>query len=282
MSLRSGRFVAWGNAVLAGQVSPDTAAERVCGRDRPHRVACARWPAAGGDGSAAGGGSAGPGPSFLPAGEPASLPVVFARLRAGGVQGLRLALPVAGDPLGLPGPARFNELATAAGEAVVTVGARPRGLVPEVVAEDPDGPAGVRVVWRVHPVAVRAAMDLPSLAEAERELTEAVRSATQALAALDVARWRPEAAGAITAIRAHSDAEGLAPGYPARAHRVLALAQRIGAITALAADDPGAAVSAGEIRARAENLAPLARAARRAQVAAFNAVLEGIPHAASG
>jgi hypothetical protein len=274
MSLRSGRFVAWGNAVLAGEVSPDTAAERVCGRDRPHRVACARWPAAAD--------SAGPGPAFLPAGEPASLPVVLARLRAGGVRGLQLALPVPGDPLGLPGPARFNELATAAGEAVLTVGAHPRGLLPEVVAEDPDGPAGVQVVWRVHPVAARAVLDLPSLAEAERDLTEAVRSATRALAALDVARWRPEAADAITAIRAHSDAEGLAPGYPARAHLVLALAQRIGAITALAAGDPGAAVSAGEIRARAENLAPLERAARLAQVAAFNAVLEGIPHAASG
>lgn len=273
-TLRSGRFVAWGNAVLAGQVSPDTAAERICGRDRPHRVVCARWgvPAD----------AARPGPSFLPAGEPSSLPVVLARLRAGGVQGLRLALPEPGDPLGLPGPVRFNELATAAGEAVLTVGPHPRGLVPEILPEDPDGPAGVQVVWRVHPVAARVVLDLPSLAEAERDLAETLRAATLALAELDVARWRPEAADAITAIRAYSDAEGLAPGYPARAHRVLALAQRIGAITALAADDPGAAFSASEIRARTEGLAPLARAARRAQVAAFNAVLEGIPHAASG
>jgi hypothetical protein len=255
--MRSGRFVAWANAVLAGLVSPDTAAERICGRDRPHRVACAA-------------GGLGPGGS----GDGASLPLVLAGLKAGGVRGLLLALPTPGDPLGLPGPPEFNETATAAGEAVLTVGPQPRGLVPEVIAECPDGPGGIQVVWHAHPVTPWVALDVPSLAEAERELTETLRRATEALADLDVARWGPEAAGRLSAIRAHDGAEGLAPGYPARAHRVLALAQRLVAITELAGADTGAAVTAREMEARAAELRPLARAARRAQVAAFNAVLE--------
>lgn len=262
--MRSGRLVAWGNAALAGLVSPDTAAERICGRDRPHRVSCP-------DG-ALGRGS----------GQGASLPLLLAGLRGGGVRGLLLALPTPGDPLGLPGPPEFNERATAAGEAVLTVGPTPRGLVPEIIAECPDGPGGVQVVWHAHPVTAWATLDVPSLAEAERELTETLRRATEALADLDVARWRPEAAGRLSAIRAHAGADGLAPGYPARAHRVLALAQRLVAITELAEADTGAAVTAREMAARAAELRPLARAARRAQVAAFNSMLEDTADAAPG
>ncbi len=124
--LRSGRFVAWGNAVLAGLVSPDTAAERICGRDRHHRVACARIAA----------GGLGPGESTGADGG-ASLPIVLAGLRAGGVRGLQLALPTPGDPLGLPGPPSFNESATLAGEAVAhrrgqPARPRPRGASPSV------------------------------------------------------------------------------------------------------------------------------------------------------
>ncbi|NGO73535.1 hypothetical protein G5C65_35445, partial [Streptomyces sp. SB3404] len=36
---RSGRLAAWGNALLAGLVSPDEAAERITGEDDRHRVA---------------------------------------------------------------------------------------------------------------------------------------------------------------------------------------------------------------------------------------------------
>lgn len=267
--LRSGRFVAWGNAVLAGLVSPDTAADRICGRDRPHRVfglSCSPGTLA--TLRPAGGSGADPEP------EGASLPVMLAALRSTGATGLRIALPVPGDPLGLPGPAEFNALALEAGEAVLVDGAQACGLVPELMPADPDGPDGETVRWQAHPVLGRLALDVPSLAEAERELAETLREVTEALAAADIARWRPEAAERIGAIRDSAGAEGLAPGYPGRAHRVLALAQRLAAITELAVEDPGAAVSAGSIAARAEDLRPLARAARRAQVAAFNAALE--------
>lgn len=259
--LRSGRFVAWGNAVLAGLVSPDAAAERITGADRPHRVLGATLLA----------------PSLTALDDPVtgvSLPVLLAGLRPAGVQALVLALPVPGDPSGLPGPPEFNARAIHFGEAVLTVGGAPCGLLPEHIAEDPDGVPGPGALWRVEPVAVRAALDLPSLAEAERELAETMRTATEALDALEVARWRPEAADRLDAIRANTGGECLAPGYPARAHRVLALAQRVNAIAELAADDSGAAYDVRGITGRAAELRPLARAARRAQIAAYNAMIE--------
>lgn len=247
---RSGRFVAWGNAVLAGLVSPDTAAERICGRDGCHRVL--GW--AGRDTD--------------------TLTVALARLRSAGVTGLRLVLPVPGDLLGLPGPAEFNVDALDAGEAVLVDGGPPSaeawGLIPAVQAENPDDCVGTAVHWqaaRVNPTP----SPTPTLGEAERELAETMRAATDALDALDVARWRPEAADRISEIRSGRNTDLLAPGYPARAHRVLALAQRVAAIAELAADDDGAAFNLGGIAGRDAELRALARAARRAQLAAYNA-----------
>lgn len=259
--LRSGRFVAWGNAVLAGLVSPDAAAERICGADLPHRVlgATALAPSLAG---------------FDDAETGCSLPVLLAALRSTGVQALVLSLPVPGDPSGLPGPAAFNADALTAGEAVLTFGGPPCGLIPADVEADPDTVAVTGTLWRVSPVEPRPAPDLPSLAEAERELTETMRSATDALACLDVARWRPEAAEAIDAIRAGRGTDCLAPGYPQRAHRVLALALRVSAITELAGQDAGGAISARGVALRADELRPLARAARRAALAAYNAAIE--------
>lgn len=251
---RSGRLVAWGNAWFAGLTSLDEAADHVCATDYPHRVLGI------------------PGEP-----DPVGLTVALGRLRGLGARGLRLALPAPGDPLGLPGPAGFNELATSSGEAVIAVGAEPAlGLLPEVTGYGPEGDRGFEVRWRVYRINPGRGHDLPSLAEAERELTEALHAVTEELGRLDVARWRPEAASAIEAIRGHgrTDDGGLAPGYPARAHRVLALAQRLGAIAELARADDGAAVSAGEMAHRTALLRPLERSSRRAQLAAYNAVAE--------
>jgi len=248
-TFRSGRFVAWGNAVLAGLVSPDTAAERICGPDC-HRV-------------------------FAFAGQDEeSVTVTLARLRKTGATGLRLVLPVPGDLLGLPGPAEFNLDALEAGEAVLIdgtfAGTAAWGLIPGLLEENPDDCPGTTVHWEARPVNA-SATDLPSLGEAERELAETMRAATDALDALDVARWRPEAADRISEIRAGRAGDILAPGYPQRAHRVLALAQRVAAIAELASDDDGAAFNINGIAGRDAELRQLARAARRAQLAAYNA-----------
>ncbi|OSC70161.1 hypothetical protein B5181_10590, partial [Streptomyces sp. 4F] len=57
--------------------------------------------------------------------------------------------------------------------------------------------------------------------------------------------------------------------------RVLELAQRVGMLISLAYENGhGGAVSASEMAARGEVLRPVERTARRAQVAAYNSVVE--------
>ncbi|MET8724976.1 hypothetical protein [Streptomyces misionensis] len=250
---RSGRLAAWGNALLAGLVSPDDAALAIVGDDTVHRVA------------------------GLP-GEPApvGLTLALGRLRALGATGLRVALPAPGHPLGLSGPPEFNARALEAEEAVVCFGAA-LGLVPEPYEAGPAGDVHAEVVWQVLPVREAPPADVPSLGEAERELAEALRDATAVLARLDVAASGPVAQAAIDAYRARAERgrEVLAPGYPPRAVRVLELAQRVAFLISLAEDNGhGAAVTAAEIAARTEALRPVERTARRAQVAAYNSIVE--------
>ncbi|WP_079175066.1 hypothetical protein [Streptomyces malaysiense] len=250
---RSGRLAAWGNALLAGLVSPDDAALAIVGDDAVHRVA-------GLPGEAA----------------PVGLTLALGRLRTLGTTGLRVALPAPGHPLGLSGPPEFNARALDAEEAVVCFGTA-FGLVPEVHEAGPAGDVHVEVVWHALPVREAPPADVPSLGEAERELAEALRDATAVLARLDVAASGPVAEAAIDAYRARSEAgrEVLAPGYPPRAARVLELAQRIALLISLAHDNGhGAAVTASEMAARTQALRPVERTARRAQVAAYNSMVE--------
>ncbi|MFJ5551579.1 hypothetical protein [Streptomyces sp. NPDC093225] len=250
---RSGRLAAWGNALLGGLVSPDDAVVAVVGADAVHRV----------EGL--------PGESG-----PVGLTLGLGRLRALGVTGLRVALPAPGHPLGLSGPPEFNARALEAEEAVVAVGAA-LGLVPEVYEAGPAGDVHVEVVWHCLPVREAPPADVPSLGEAERELAEALREATEVLTRLDVAASGSVAAAALDAYRARAEAgrEVLAPGYPGRAVRVLELAQRIALMMELATGSGhGGAVAASEMAARAEALRPVERVARRAQVAAYNAYVE--------
>lgn len=250
---RSGRLAAWGNALLAGHVSPDDAVLTIVGEDAVHRV----------EGL--------PGESA-----PVGLTLALGRLRTLGATGLRLALPSPGHPLGLSGPPEFNARALEAEEAVICHGAA-FGLVPEVSEAGPAGDVHTEVVWRVLPVREAPPADVPSLGEAERELAEALRDATELLAKLDVAGSGPVAEAAIDAYRSRAarGREVLAPGYPPRAVRVLELAQRVGLLISLAHENGhGGAVSASEMAARSLALRPVERTARRAQVAAYNSVVE--------
>ncbi|MFF9080728.1 hypothetical protein ACF1BR_13750 [Streptomyces rubiginosohelvolus] len=253
---RSGLLAAWGNALLAGLVSPDEAVLAIVGEDAVHRV------------------------EGLP-GEagPVGLTLALGRLRGLGATGFRVALPVPGHPLGLSGPPDFNARALEAEEAVVAYGV-PYGLVPEVSEAGPEGDLHVEVVWRVLPVREAPPADVPSLGEAERELVEALRDATAVLSRLDVAGSGPVAEAAVDAYRARVERGGgrevLAPGYPPRAVRVLEMAQRVGLLVSVAYENGhGGAVSSSEIAARGEALRPVERVARRALVAAYNAYVEG-------
>jgi hypothetical protein len=184
-----------------------------------------------------------------------NLAYALARLRSLGATGLRLVLPRPGDAAGLPGPPPFNEKAVGRGEAVLTVGGPPLGLLDET-----------RGTWSVQPVD----LDLrtpTSLADATKALHGVTREAAAVLARLDVARWEP-AAAEVLAARSRSVQPVLPVSADPSAHSVLEQALRISAIVDLARSGDGGAISAGEAAARAAVLRDLDDAARRAVEAA--------------
>lgn len=244
--VRSGVFAAWASAWLAGEAAYDDVVSRVTGGDEPHRVTG----------------------TLVGAGE-APLGWVLPVLRERSPAGVSAVLPVPGDPRGLPGPGPFTSAALAAGEAVVGRGI---GLVPAVTEHGSAlGSRATCVLWTAYEVG-EPAPDPLTVAEAEHELTAATRDAASALAALDVASWRPEVAGELARVR-RGVTPDLPPGHDGRAVRLLAQADRLAAVLDLArADAPGGSVTAVEARARDEALRPLATALRRARLAAYNAV----------
>jgi hypothetical protein len=232
----AGRLAAWGSAALAGTVSPDEAADEVCGpRDAAHRVLGL------------------PGETGT-----VNLPYALARLRSLGVTGLRLVLPRPGDATGLPGPPDFNQRAVGRGEAVLTVGGPSLGLLDET-----------RGTWSVHPVAPDPRTPL-ALRDAYRLLCDAMREGADVLSRLDVARWEP-AAAEVLAARSRAVRPALPMATDPEAHHTLEQALRITAIVELARAGDGAAVSVTEMAARSEVLRELDTAARRALEAACSA-----------
>ena len=263
---RSARLAAWGTGVLSADVPLEPAVAAVLRDDEPHAVSFEE------------GASALPG---LP-GTPDDVRTLLAALAecahtAGGGR-LLLALPVPGDPRGLPGPAAVNVAALEAGECVVAEldGCAQRwALVPEVTEFGSVWEPGALVTWRVLGAAARRAPESSSVAESERELRVALSTATQALATLDVARWREDAADRIAAVRDGGLARDAVPaGTSPRVTRVLQTAARVLAIVDLATEDDGAAITSLEATSRARALREVAGVARRALVAAVNAHAE--------
>jgi len=176
-------------------------------------------------------------------------------------------LPVAGDVRGLPGPAQFRSCALDAGEAVVGGGL---GLVPDVVERYPSS-VPATVVWQAHTVD-DPPPDPLSVAEAQHDLTEAIREAATALSAADVAGWIDDVGDALADARRAGERLDLPPGFPSPAVRLLAQAERLHAVLGLAALDPaGGAIDRDGIAARTDALRSLATAVRRARLAAYNA-----------
>jgi hypothetical protein len=177
------------------------------------------------------------------------------RLRAEGASGFGAAYPAEGDPVGLGGPTDFNVAALEAGEAVVALGAGV-GLVPTRV--------GAAVTW----LAFRAERrPLPDVGEADRMLREALLQAAGDLARLDVARWRPEVADRLSNLR-HRPRLAAPAGVPARCVDLAGRGLQALDITELALADEGGGLTSYDVEARRQALVPLARAARRALVAA--------------
>ena len=242
--VRSGPLAAWAAAFFAGRVSVDQAADAVTGSDAPHQV------------------------GGLPAYDVELVPlreVLISWRRTGGC--VRAVLPVAGDVRGLPGPAAFRSAALEQGEAAV--GAH-LGVIPEVVDYAPSS-APPTVLWQAFETEARPP-DLLPVADAQYELTTAIRESASALSAADVAGWVDDIADTLHDARRAGERLNLPPGFPPRAVALLAQAERLQAVLDLAFTDPtGGAIDRTGIAARASALHPLATAVRRARIAGYNA-----------
>lgn len=228
----SARLAWWGTTWLRGHTVTDLLVDAVIGADATHVIA--DLPGADGTETLVGG---------------------LARLRALGATGVGAAFPAEGDPVGLGGPPVFNADALDSGEAVVVLGAG-IGLVPHRT--------GAAVVWNAHPAHAR---QVPDVGEADRDLRAALPAAADALAALDVARWRPEVADQLLDLR-HKPSLSAPDGVPARCVDLAARGLQASAIVDLALEDEGGAITADEAERRRAALVPLDRAGRRALVAA--------------
>jgi hypothetical protein len=183
---------------------------------------------------------------------------------------VRLVLPVAGDVRGLPGPAHFRSEAIDAGEAVFGAGI---GLVPEMISHHPSSaPPSCR--WRVFDVD-EPPVDYLSLADAQHDLTEAIRESASALSAADVAGWVDDVREELAGVRRASGRLNLPSSFPQRAVQLIAQAERLAAVLEVAASDPtGGAVDRTGIAARTDALRPLTVAVRRARLAGYNALAQ--------
>ena len=130
------------------------------------------------------------------------------------------------------------------------------GLVPVRV--------GAVLTWSVMGAERR---QLPDVGEADRALRSALPETADALASLDVARWRPEVADRLMNLR-HRPRAAAPPGVPPRCVELAERARQALEIVALALQDDGGAQTALEAETRRAALLPLGRAARRALVAA--------------
>lgn len=176
-------------------------------------------------------------------------------------------LPAAGDVRGVPGPTPFRTAALEAGEAAFADGV---GIVPEVVEHGPSS-APTTVVWQAF-ATEPAPPDPLSLADAQYDLSTAIRESASALMAAEVAGTMADIADALHDARRAGEHLNLPPGFPPRAVTLLAQAERLQAALDLAFADPaGGAVDRTGVAARTDALRPLAAAVRRARVAGYNA-----------
>ena len=254
---RSALLAAWGNAWLAGEAALPELVARVTAADDDHAVT-GLWV------------------DDLP------LESAVGRLRADGVTRLRVVLPAPGDVLGLPGPGAFTTAALGASEGVLAL--RPdgtgTGLVPAVTAHGSEYDGTVTtVLWTAYEVQVPGPDPGPYLHDAEHDLRRGLAECVEVLRDLDVARWRPEVAGALQELRRQAraglDEDELPASYPVRARQVLAQARQLAGVLHLALEDAGGAVDTRETAERERALRGLGQLVRRARVAAYNA--HGLP-----
>jgi len=182
---------------------------------------------------------------------------------------LRLVLPVPGDVRGLGGSSEFRTVALAAGEAVF---GSDFGVTLSVGPQTPSS-AGREIIWH------RAELtELPpdpiSVAEAETDLTEAIRDTGSLFARRGAASWVSDIAGALSDARRAADRLHLPPSHPPRGVRLIAQSERLAAVLVVVDSDGTGELTAASMQDRAIALSPLRIAVRRGLLAGYNAAAE--------
>jgi hypothetical protein len=234
-----------------------------------------------------------------------ALAEVVERLLRIGVSEVSLVLPVAGDPLGLTGAGPFSTAALEAECGVLLITSQVRiGLIP---TPDKRGSSYRGWRWQVlieplqsvdplepalldEPASPASAFapigDLPApdplhvVEQADRALGRALRAATDELAALDLAQWRPEVAAGRKEAEAALRAAGqrFPPGWPPPARALAERSLMLWRIVRAARADAGA-ISASGSQARTQALSALSHAVREAAMVAYNVPLLSLPTA---
>lgn len=270
----------WTNAWLAGHAAPDDVLDALSAWAPKHSVTAYDAVAAGRTGL--------PWPDVYDGGAMALLQTL--RTAAGprsGEPAIGVLMPVPGDVRGLPPGTQFQLDALSVGEAVVVgpVNGEGVGLVPvfecggDFDDEGFDGEidlADVTLSWSVYSIPAFVASDQMDLGEAEYALKSAIRTATEALAGLELA----DSGGAdpralVEEVMAAGSLHGVPEHAPSRAVRVLSSATQVDAIITVSTGPvPIGTHSASEARIADTALRPLASVVRSARAAAVSAILQ--------
>ena len=269
----------WANAWLAGHAAPDDVLDALTAWAPKHSVTAYDAVAAGRTGL--------PWPDVYDGGPMALLQTV--RTVAGprsGEPAIGVLMPVPGDVRGLAPGTQFGLDALAVGEAVVVSAPDGQGvgLVPVFECEgdfDEDGLgreidlADVTLSWSVYSIPAVPVGGQMDLGEAEYALKSAIRTATEALAGLELAGTDDADPRALVeeVVQAGS-LHGVPDHAPARAVRVLSTAAHVDAIITVSAGPvPIGTHSASEARIADGALRPLSSVVRSARAAAVSSIL---------
>lgn len=196
-----------------------------------------------------------------------------------GTLALRLVLPIPGDVRGLAGPASFRALALDAGQAVF---GEDFGLTVLAGRETPSS-AGREIIWHRGDTIERPAEpfgpgpgrdSFESMADAEHELTEAIRETASDFARRGSTSWLADISPALSDARRAGERLHLPASHPPRGVRLIAQAERLTAVFAVLDRDDTGQLTAAAVAERTQALAPLRSAVRRALLAGYNAPAE--------
>ncbi len=279
----------WANAWLAGQAAPDDVLDALSAWAPTHSVTAYDSVAAGHTGL--------PWPDVDDAGAVSLLQTL--RTVGGRASGsdwpgrpaISVVLPVPGDVRGLAPGTQFQRDALAAGEAIIVTNAAGDtiGLVPDFEYDDGEDeladsdrvPELCALAWTVYSLPASPGLDHIDLGEAEYALRSAVRSAAEALGALQLG-----AAGGVDDPRGlveqvlEANRHHSAPDHaPTRALRVLENAAHVDAIITVSSGlMPIGTQSASEAQIANDALRPLTSVVRSARIAAVTEILHSAWH----